>query len=64
MTITIHSSYLTFSSGAFLIPFVFFLVFCGLPLFFLETAIGQFSGKGLLHVWDVCPIFKGNTLHA
>ncbi|XP_063399274.1 sodium- and chloride-dependent glycine transporter 1-like [Mytilus trossulus] len=45
--------------GAFLIPFVFFLVFCGLPLFFLETAIGQFSGKGILHVWDVCPLFKG-----
>ncbi|XP_052089563.1 sodium- and chloride-dependent glycine transporter 1-like isoform X4 [Mytilus californianus] len=45
--------------GAFLIPFLFFLIFCGIPLFFVETAMGQFSGKGLLHVWDICPMFKG-----
>ncbi|CAG2186639.1 Sodium- and chloride-dependent GABA transporter 2,Sodium- and chloride-dependent taurine transporter,Sodium-dependent dopamine transporter,Sodium-dependent proline transporter,Sodium-and chloride-dependent glycine transporter 2,Sodium-dependent noradrenaline transporter,Sodium- and chloride-dependent GABA transporter 1,Sodium- and chloride-dependent betaine transporter,Sodium- and chloride-dependent neutral and basic amino acid transporter B(0+),Creatine transporter,Sodium-dependent neutral amino acid tran len=45
--------------GAFLIPFLFFLVLCGLPLLFLETTIGQFSGKGFLHVWEVCPLFKG-----
>ncbi|XP_052072978.1 sodium- and chloride-dependent glycine transporter 1-like [Mytilus californianus] len=45
--------------GAFLIPFLFFLILCGLPLLFLETTIGQFSGKGFLHVWEVCPLFKG-----
>ncbi|XP_052094516.1 sodium- and chloride-dependent glycine transporter 1-like [Mytilus californianus] len=45
--------------GAFLIPFFICLVFCGIPLFFLETAVGQFTGQGTLHVWEVCPIFKG-----
>ncbi|CAG2250495.1 Sodium- and chloride-dependent GABA transporter 2,Sodium- and chloride-dependent taurine transporter,Sodium-dependent dopamine transporter,Sodium-dependent proline transporter,Sodium-and chloride-dependent glycine transporter 2,Sodium-dependent noradrenaline transporter,Sodium- and chloride-dependent betaine transporter,Sodium-dependent neutral amino acid transporter SLC6A17,Sodium-dependent serotonin transporter,Sodium- and chloride-dependent GABA transporter 3,Sodium- and chloride-dependent glycine trans len=45
--------------SAFLIPFFICLVFCGIPLFFLETAVGQFTGQGTLHVWEVCPIFKG-----
>ncbi|XP_052094515.1 sodium- and chloride-dependent glycine transporter 1-like isoform X3 [Mytilus californianus] len=45
--------------GAFLIPFFICLLLFGIPLFFLETAVGQFSGQGLLRVWEVCPIFKG-----
>ncbi|CAC5375929.1 Sodium- and chloride-dependent neutral and basic amino acid transporter B(0+),Sodium- and chloride-dependent taurine transporter,Sodium-dependent noradrenaline transporter,Sodium-dependent proline transporter,Sodium-and chloride-dependent glycine transporter 1,Creatine transporter,Sodium- and chloride-dependent GABA transporter 3,Sodium- and chloride-dependent betaine transporter,Sodium- and chloride-dependent GABA transporter 2,Sodium-dependent dopamine transporter,Sodium- and chloride-dependent GABA tran len=45
--------------GAFLIPYFICLLLFGIPLFFLETAVGQFSGQGLLHVWEVCPIFKG-----
>nr|XP_011443803.2 sodium- and chloride-dependent glycine transporter 2 [Crassostrea gigas]XP_019927579.2 sodium- and chloride-dependent glycine transporter 2 [Crassostrea gigas]XP_034320566.1 sodium- and chloride-dependent glycine transporter 2 [Crassostrea gigas]XP_034320572.1 sodium- and chloride-dependent glycine transporter 2 [Crassostrea gigas] len=45
--------------GAFLIPFLFFLFFCGLPLYTLEVTVGQFSGKGIVKVWDVCPIFRG-----
>ena len=46
-------------AGAFLIPFLFFLVTCGLPLFFMEVSLGQFRGKGILHVWEICPLFKG-----
>ncbi|XP_067652464.1 sodium- and chloride-dependent glycine transporter 1-like [Haliotis asinina] len=45
--------------GAFLIPFIVCLVLCGLPLFFLEVAVGQFSGKSATHVWSVCPVMKG-----
>ncbi|XP_048247888.1 sodium- and chloride-dependent glycine transporter 1-like [Haliotis rufescens] len=45
--------------GAFLIPFIVCLVLCGLPLFFLEVAMGQFSGKSATHVWSVCPLMKG-----
>ncbi|XP_056000421.1 sodium-dependent proline transporter-like [Ostrea edulis] len=45
--------------GAFLIPFVFFLMVCGLPLYFLEVSLGQFTGKGCFHVWEACPVFKG-----
>ena len=48
--------------GAFLIPYFTALLLCGVPLFFLELALGQFSGKGALHVWEVCPLFKGKTL--
>ncbi|XP_060071373.1 sodium- and chloride-dependent glycine transporter 2-like [Ylistrum balloti] len=45
--------------GAFLIPFLIFLVLCGLPLYFLELSLGQFTGKSASHAWEVCPIFKG-----
>ncbi|KAK3086069.1 hypothetical protein FSP39_013029 [Pinctada imbricata] len=45
--------------GAFLIPFFFFLIFCGIPLFFLELCIGQFSGVSSIFVWRICPLFQG-----
>ncbi|XP_046564508.1 sodium- and chloride-dependent glycine transporter 2-like [Haliotis rubra] len=45
--------------GAYLVPYVTCLMLCGLPLFYLEVAIGQFSGKGVSHVWSVCPLMKG-----
>ncbi|XP_048765777.2 sodium- and chloride-dependent glycine transporter 1-like isoform X2 [Ostrea edulis] len=45
--------------GAFLIPFFFFLVFCGIPLYFLELCLGQFSGVSSIFVWKLCPLFKG-----
>ncbi|XP_059145507.1 sodium- and chloride-dependent creatine transporter 1-like [Physella acuta] len=45
--------------GAFLIPFVICLVTIGLPLYFLEVAMGQFMSKGAYHVWNICPLFKG-----
>ncbi|XP_046542476.1 sodium- and chloride-dependent glycine transporter 1-like [Haliotis rubra] len=45
--------------GAFLIPFAIFLFFACFPLFFLETCVSQFSGKGTVHVWSFCPLFKG-----
>jgi len=45
--------------GAFLIPFIFFMVLCGFPLYYLELAIGQFSGKSPLVVWCICPLLKG-----
>ncbi|XP_061180811.1 sodium- and chloride-dependent glycine transporter 2-like [Saccostrea echinata] len=45
--------------GAFLIPFIFFLLAAGLPLYFLEVSVGQFTGKSCFHVWEACPIFEG-----
>ncbi|XP_055955383.1 sodium- and chloride-dependent glycine transporter 1 [Patella vulgata] len=45
--------------GAFLIPFFFFLILCGIPLFYLEVCLGQFSGTSSLFVWKMCPLFKG-----
>ncbi|XP_071088294.1 sodium- and chloride-dependent glycine transporter 2-like [Haliotis cracherodii] len=45
--------------GAFLIPFLVCLVLCGLPLFFLEVALGQFAGKSAMHIWGFCPLMKG-----
>ena len=46
--------------GAFLIPYFLALVFCGIPLFFLEVYIGQFSGLSPLQVWGICPLMKGD----
>lgn len=45
--------------GAFLIPYFCALLLCGMPLFYLEVAIGQFSSLSPTGVWKVCPLFKG-----
>ena len=50
-------------SGAFLIPFLVLLLCCGIPLFFLEAAAAQFTGKGPLHLFEICPILKGNVIY-
>jgi hypothetical protein len=39
-----------------------FLMACGLPLYFLEVSLGQFTGKGCFHVWEACPLFKGKGI--
>ncbi|KAK3099577.1 hypothetical protein FSP39_006430, partial [Pinctada imbricata] len=53
--------YLCYQSGggAFLIPYVIFLVLCGIPLFFMEVSYGQFASLSPITVWRICPLFKG-----
>ncbi|TNN74450.1 Sodium- and chloride-dependent glycine transporter 1 [Liparis tanakae] len=42
-----------------MLPYFIMLVFCGIPLFFLELSFGQFASLGCLGVWKISPIFKG-----
>ena len=45
--------------GAFLIPYVIMLFAVGLPVFFLECAVGQFDSRGPIVSWNVSPAFRG-----
>ncbi|PAA85780.1 hypothetical protein BOX15_Mlig029317g3 [Macrostomum lignano] len=45
--------------GAFLIPYIICMVVCGVPLFYMELAIAQFSGASPLALWEIFPLLKG-----
>ncbi|CAF92952.1 unnamed protein product, partial [Tetraodon nigroviridis] len=46
--------------GAFLLPYLLMALFGGVPLFYMELALGQFHHSGCISIWKhVCPIFKG-----
>ncbi|XP_009678146.2 sodium- and chloride-dependent GABA transporter 2 isoform X3 [Struthio camelus] len=46
--------------GAFFIPYLIFLFTCGIPVFLLETALGQYTSQGGVTAWRrICPLFEG-----
>ncbi|ESO97939.1 hypothetical protein LOTGIDRAFT_104270 [Lottia gigantea] len=46
--------------GAFLIPYFIMLIFIGIPLFYMELALGQYHRSGPISIWlHICPIFCG-----
>ncbi|KAJ8312840.1 LOW QUALITY PROTEIN: hypothetical protein KUTeg_010213 [Tegillarca granosa] len=46
--------------GAFLIPYGLMLLLGGIPLFYMELALGQFNRTGAITCWGrLCPLFKG-----
>ncbi|XP_056252458.1 sodium- and chloride-dependent GABA transporter 2-like [Seriola aureovittata] len=46
--------------GVFFIPYTLFMLTCGIPLFFLETALGQYTSQGGITCWrKICPLFQG-----
>ncbi|XP_070591563.1 sodium-dependent serotonin transporter isoform X2 [Erythrolamprus reginae] len=46
--------------GAFLIPYAIMAIFGGIPLFYLELALGQYHRQGCISIWRrICPLFKG-----
>jgi SNF family Na+-dependent transporter len=48
--------------GAFLVPYCVMLVVGGIPLFYMELALGQFNRKGAITCWGrLVPLFKGET---
>lgn len=38
------------------------LVLCGIPLFFMETTLGQFASTGCITLFRICPLLKGNII--
>lgn len=49
--------------GAFLVPYVLFLLSCGIPMFLMETAMGQFTSQGCITCWRYfCPLFEGQCV--
>ncbi|XP_054902074.1 sodium- and chloride-dependent creatine transporter 1 [Poeciliopsis prolifica] len=45
--------------GVFLIPYLLIVVIGGIPVFFLEIALGQFMKQGGVSAWNIAPLFKG-----
>ena len=47
--------------GSFLIPYSIMLFFAGLPLFFMELGLGQYTKQGPTRAFDhISPVFKGS----
>lgn len=47
--------------GAFLVPYGIMLLVGGIPLFYMELALGQYHRKGAITCWGrLVPLFKGN----
>lgn len=50
----------TLFTGAFLVPYCFFALLCGVPLFIMETVIGQYTQEGGVTCWiKLCPLLQG-----
>uniref|UniRef100_H3DB67 Solute carrier family 6 member 22, tandem duplicate 2 n=1 Tax=Tetraodon nigroviridis TaxID=99883 RepID=H3DB67_TETNG len=46
--------------GIFFIPYIIFLFTCGIPIFFMETTLGQYTSQGAITCWrKLCPLFEG-----
>uniref|UniRef100_A0AAQ5YYQ8 Transporter n=1 Tax=Amphiprion ocellaris TaxID=80972 RepID=A0AAQ5YYQ8_AMPOC len=46
--------------GAFLVPYLVFVVTCGIPLSLLETTMGQYTQEGAITCWrKLCPLAEG-----
>ena len=50
--------------GVFLIIYFICMLFCGVPIFLQEVAIGQYLGAGgMTMIAKICPILKGKILN-
>jgi len=50
-------------TGVFLVPYFLILIICGVPLLYMELAVGQFTRRGPIGALaQICPLFKGNLI--
>jgi len=46
-----------------LVPYFLILIICGIPLLYMELAVGQFTRRGPIGALSqICPLFKGNLI--
>ncbi|KAJ3594999.1 hypothetical protein NHX12_004304 [Muraenolepis orangiensis] len=46
-----------YGGGAFLVPYTLLALLCGIPLFLMESAIGQYTKEGAVTCWrKLCPL--------
>lgn len=58
--VSVEFLFLMLYAGAFLIPYCIMLLLGGLPLFYMELALGQYHRCGCLTIWKkICPALKG-----
>lgn len=51
-----------FIVGVFLIPYFIIMIICGVPLLYMELAVGQLTGRGPIGaIGHLCPLLKGTT---
>ena len=50
-------------SAVFLLPYIIMTLILGLPLFFMELSLGQFTSQGPVTSWGMNPLLSGrNTI--
>lgn len=45
--------------GSFLICYFTLLLFIGKPMYYMELALGQFTQRGPVAIWKLCPLGQG-----
>ena len=46
-------------TGAFLFCYILLLLIVGMPLYLMESLIGQFAQLSCVHVWRCAPLMQG-----
>jgi hypothetical protein len=52
-------TFLSIRTGVFLIPYFTAMALVGIPLYYLELVLGQFSGLQITRLYSFCPLIKG-----
>ena len=61
LQVTVNNASLLVSvSGVFLIPYIIIMIVCGVPMLYMELAVGQYTGRGPIGaLGHLCPLLKG-----
>ena len=63
LQLIIKTTSTTNHTAVFFIPYLIMLFFVGIPIFFLELSLGQFTSNSPLTCWGMAILFKGYITH-